>query len=77
MGKLPDYPEIRKRLEAQGLVLTDEEYAEQVRYARRKCEVNGKGEDYMPLLLPDVIKEYLMRSYINMVTMAKYSESRA
>lgn len=62
-----EYQEIRERAEADGYKVTDEEYSNLVTYARRKAVSAGKGEDYMPYLLPDVIKEYFIRSAINYV----------
>lgn len=68
---MEEYPDIRRQLEDDGLILTDEEYAYNLSYARRKAQVCGKGEDYIPLLLPDVIKEFLFSRYINAVSMAR------
>ena len=34
-------------------------------YTRRKCEVNGKGEDYIPILFENELSDYLMRREIN------------
>lgn len=42
------------------------EIADIVQCAIRKCELNGKDEEYFYLLLPDELKQYLMRAYINM-----------
>lgn len=64
-----EYPEIREQMEAEGFKMTDEEYAGHIAYARRKAEVAGKQEDYIPYLLPDVIKEHYMREAINSFTM--------
>ena len=41
------------------------EIADIVQYAIRKCEMNGKDEEYFYLLLPDELEHYLMRAYIN------------
>ena len=45
--------------------------AEVLEYTIRKCEANGKGEDYLPLLFKDELKDYYMRMEIN----AKGSEN--
>lgn len=36
-----------------------------IQYAIRKCELNGKDEEYFYLLLPDELEQYLMWAYIN------------
>ena len=49
-----EYQEIRMTLaECEGLHLTDTEFDDVVSYARRKAQVAGKGEDYLPYLLPE------------------------
>lgn len=65
-----EYQEIRAELEADGFRLDDEEYTEAVNYARRKAKSSGKDESYMPYLLPDVIREWIIRKAINSVTIA-------
>ena len=64
------YTEIRKEMEGSGYILEDSEYEKVVTYARRKAEVSGKDESYMPYLLPDVIREWVTRQAINAVTIA-------
>ena len=71
--KVP-YADVRAELEGRGLVLDDEEYLSLVTYARRKAEVSGKGEDYIPLLLPDVIKEHFFRLAINAIGYSRMME---
>lgn len=34
-------------------------------YTVRKCEVNGKGDDYVPILFENELTDYLMRKAIN------------
>ena len=72
-----EYPEIKEQMERQGYQMTDEEFSEHLAYARRKAEVVGKQEDYIPLLLPDVIKEHYMRKAINSFTMGLMELDRA
>jgi len=64
-----EYPEVRKEMEAKGYQMSDEEYENHIRYARRKANMAGRGERYVPLLLPDVIRENAIRTAINSVTM--------
>ena len=40
-----------------GRRLSEDEFQELLRYASRKAECQGNGPDYVPLLLPDVIRE--------------------
>lgn len=49
-----------------GYIYCPKELAEIIQYAIRKCELNGKDEEYFYLLLPDELEQYLMRAYINM-----------
>lgn len=57
------YLEILKKMGLSGEQLTEDEYEKALKYARRKAELNGKDEDYIPLLLPDVIKERLFSRF--------------
>ena len=63
---MQDYREIRESMEKEGYKLQDGEYENLLEYARRKAKNSGKDESYLPLLLPDVIKEYFFRAYINL-----------
>lgn len=47
-------------------IFSPEEVIETVQYAIRKCEMNGKDEEYFYLLLQDELEQYLTRAYINM-----------
>ncbi len=62
------YPEIREEMEAAGYRMDDATYENIVSYARRKAEVSGKDESYLPYLLPDVIREHFTRVAINAFT---------
>lgn len=64
-----EYPEIREQMRSKGYEMSDQEWADHIAYARRKAEVAGKSEDYLPLLLPDVVKEHYIRTAINSFTM--------
>ena len=71
-----EYQDIRKRLaEEEGLHLTDDEFEYAVWYARRKAEVAGKDESYLPYLLPDVIREMFIRAAINATTYGRMSKA--
>lgn len=59
------YTRIKERLDQSDLKTTDEEFQNLVAYAYQKAVAAGKDESYLPYLLPDVIKEYFFRRYIN------------
>lgn len=40
--------------------ITESDYNSLVQYARRKAQLTGEGEEYVTLLLPDVIREFRM-----------------
>ncbi|MCC8066392.1 MAG: hypothetical protein LIO94_04740 [Clostridiales bacterium] len=65
---MPEYREIKDELENKGYVISDSEFDCIVEYARRKAETSGKDEGYLPLLIPDVVKEYFFRTACNMAT---------
>lgn len=58
------------RMEQRGYALDDGEFREVVDYARQKARASGKGESYLPLLLPDVIRERAFRAALNAHTAA-------
>lgn len=64
------YQGIRERMEADGYRVGDDEFSEIVSYAKRKAETAGKDESYLPLLLPDVIREWVIRQTVNRYSMA-------
>ena len=70
------YTEIREEMEKVGYTLEDFEFEKVVAYARRKAEVSGKDESYMPYLLPDVIREWITRQAINAVSRAAMTAER-
>lgn len=38
-----------------------------LRYTIRKCEANGKGDDYIPLLFRNELEDFVMREQINLI----------
>lgn len=68
------YADIRATLEDEGYRLADGEYMELVAYARRKAACSGKDESYIPLLLPDVIKEHFFRITFNAISALRAGE---
>lgn len=57
------YTEILKTMGISETILTEKEYTEAVEYSRRKAKLTGQNEDYVRLLLPDVIKEKLFSRF--------------
>lgn len=37
-----------------------------LKHTIRKCELNGKGEDYIPILFENELRDFLMRDAINL-----------
>ena len=73
---LMKFMEIREAMEAAGYKLDDEQYHEAVVYAYRKAIASGKDESYVPLLLPDVIREWVVRHAINTISKALVDEEQ-
>ena len=48
-------------------IFAPEEVVETIRYTIRKCELNGKDEEYFYILLENELTDYLMRAYINLM----------
>lgn len=49
-----------------GIQIPDEVADEVLRHARRKCELNGKPDSYLPLLYENELADYFMRLVINL-----------
>lgn len=52
--------------ERTGFVFEDEEISRTIEYTKRKCELNGKGEDYFYLLFENELEDLIQRYYINL-----------
>lgn len=59
------YSEIRKKAEDAGYHMDDDTFGKVVAYAKRKAATSGKGDSYIPCVLPDVIREHFARIAIN------------
>lgn len=51
--------------ESIGYALSDTEFSGVLAYTKQKLKCNGKGEDYLPLLLETEIRDFAMRKAIN------------
>lgn len=49
-----------------GFAIDDDVADEVLAFAKRKCELNHKPDDYLPLLYENELTDYFMRLYINM-----------
>lgn len=65
---MQEYGDVKIELEKEGYVISDSEFDCIVEYARRKAEASGKSESYLPVLIPDVVKEYFFRAAFNVAT---------
>lgn len=68
---MQEYESVKKQLEKDGYKISNAEFSCLVEYTRRKAKIAGKDETYIPILLPDMVKEYLFRMAVNMETMSK------
>lgn len=59
----------RQRAEEEvGRKLSAAEFDEVLAYTRHKAKVNGHGEEYVPLLLYDEIRNHCFRTQINTIS---------
>lgn len=49
-----------------GFIFDDEEISQTIEYTKRKCELNGKGEEYFYLLFENELEDLIQRYYINL-----------
>jgi len=63
--------ELKAELEAQGLYVSEDEFEYHLAHARRKCEITGKDESYLKILLPCVIREHIFRTAVNAISVAR------
>lgn len=62
-----EFDDIVKQVENKtGYIFEENEVREVFAYTLRKCEINGKGADYVPILFENELRDYLMRAYINL-----------
>lgn len=52
--------------ERTGFVFDDEEISQTIEYTKRKCELNGKDEEYFYLLFENDLEDLIQRYYINL-----------
>lgn len=50
-----------------GYIFAPEEISQTVNHTIRKCEFNGKDTAYFYILLENELRDYLMRTYINLM----------
>lgn len=52
--------------ERAGFVFEDEEISRTIEYTKRKCELNGKDEEYFYLLFENELEDLVWRYYITL-----------
>lgn len=62
-----DVLKIRGEMEKEGYILSDLEFSQVLQISARKMEVATLPEEYLTLLLPDMIREAAFRRAVNMV----------
>ena len=68
---MQEYESVKQQLEKDGYKISNAEFSCLVEYARRKTKIAGKGESYIQILLPDIVKGYFFRVGANLETMSK------
>ncbi len=53
-------------------IFTVNEVEDILSHTRRKCEVNGKGEPYVPILFENELRDYVARERINLFGYMNY-----
>ena len=48
-----------------GYIFSAQEVRKVLAYTKRKCEINGKGDSYVPILFENELRDYVMRAEIN------------
>ncbi len=51
--------------EKYGYWFDDDEIEWVLRFTERKIEINGKGDDYLPILFENELRDYIARAAIN------------
>lgn len=54
--------------------ISDEEVEDVLRMCKRKMEITGKEESYLKLLLPDELKNHVIRRAVNATTILRWME---
>lgn len=67
---------VREKLSGDGFEISDEEYKDILSYSERKCKLNQKEPNYLPLLLEDEIKNRIFRESINAASLLIMAESQ-
>lgn len=59
------YDQVREEMRKEGLEITRQEYEDGLNLAVRKAACAGKDSSYIPLLLPDVIRQIKFSNIVN------------
>ena len=66
---MQEYESVKQQLEKDGYKISNAEFSYLVEYAKRKAKIAGKDESYIPILFPDMVKEYFFRMGVSLETM--------
>lgn len=66
-----EYESVKQQLEKDGYKISNAEFSCLIEYAKRKVKIAEKDESYIPILLPDMVKEYFFRMGVNLEVMSK------
>lgn len=68
---MQEYESVKQQLEKDGYKISNAEFSCLIEYAKRKVKIAEKDESYIPILLPDMVKEYFFRMGVNLEAMSK------
>lgn len=63
---MQEYESVKQQLEKDGYKISNAEFSCLIEYAKRKVKIAEKDESYIPILLPDMVKEYFFRMGVNL-----------
>lgn len=66
IGSVSEFDSVIKEVEKKmGYSFSDIEVENVFSFTVRKCEINGKGLDYVSILFENELRDYIMRAHIN------------
>lgn len=68
---MQEYESVKQQLEKDGYKISNAEFSCLIEYVKRKVRIAEKDESYIPILLPDMVKEYFFRMGVNLEAMSK------
>lgn len=65
-----------KTAERIGYDFAPEEVESVLRFTERKLEINGKGDDYLPILFENELEDYVKRRAINFIGFMNFEKRK-